>query len=394
MNKKQMKRYIKYVLVLLAGGILGFVIKGKLAGKAAGMPGAGMQPTVIAKTITKRPMALGKNFIAKVEAINASDVTPQVSGYIDQVLFQDGSFVKEGDVLFIIDQSRYKAAVSSAEAALEKAKASLKQIQSNHNREASLYKEKMLSQADLELSESNLATAKANVKAAQASLDLAKLDLEYTQVRSPISGYIGKALMTKGNYTNAAVSKLARVIQMDPVRVVFSITDKERLSGMDRLTLPNIHPSLQIALPNGDTLEMPDASVFSDNEINAQTATMAVYAQTDNKENKLIPGNYVNITVTLDQLRPTMLIPQTAVSQDGNGQYVMAIGPESTLQQKYVSLGDMINGQYIVIAGLEDGEQIVAIGQQKLQPGQKVTPSEMNAPAKQTPTAEQTEAEK
>lgn len=394
MNKRQIKRYIKYALVLVAGGILGFVIKGKLAGKAAGMPGAAGQPTVIAKTITKRPLALGKTFIAKVEAINAADVTPQVSGYIDQVLFQDGSFVKEGDVLFVIDQARYQSAVASAEAALDKANASLKQIQSNYNREASLYKEKMLSQADLELSESNLATAKANVKAAQASLDLAKLDLEYTQVRSPISGYIGKALMTKGNYTNAAASKLARVIQMDPIRVVFSITDKERLSGMDRLTLPDIHPDLQIALPNGDTLEMQDASVFSDNEINAQTATMAVYAQTDNKENKLVPGNYVNVTVTLDQLRPTMLIPQTSVSQDANGQFVLAIGPDNALQQKYVSLGDMINGQYIVIDGLEEGDRIVAIGQQKLQPGQKVTPNEINTPEKQTPAAEQTEAEK
>lgn len=373
MKKRTVMRYTKYILVLLVGGLLGFVIKGKLASGAQMHFGGAGQTGVLAKTVHKQPVLLGKTFIARVEAINASDVTPQVSGYIDQVLFKDGSFVKEGDVLFVIDQARYKAAVTSAEAALEKAKASEKQIESDYHRELSLYKDKMLSKADLEVAESNLANAKANVKAAQASLDLAKLDLEYTEVRSPISGYIGKALLTKGNYTNAASSKLARVIQMDPIRVVFSITDKERLSGMDQITTQ--HPDVQVELPNGERVEIPSASMFSDNEINAQTATMAVYAQADNKDGKLIPGNYVNVTVSLDKFRPMILIPQTAVAQDAAGQYVMTLTPEDTVLQKYVTLGDMVENQYVVVSGLEEGDRIVPVGQQKLQNGQKVTVS-------------------
>lgn len=379
MNKRTVKRYTKYLLVLLAGGVIGFLTAKHWMAKAAGMQRGGGPASVVVQTVTKRPMALGKNFIARVEAINAADVTPQVSGYIDQVLFKDGSLVQEGDVLFIIDQARYKAAVSAAEATLEKAKASLKQIQSNYNREKSLYQDGMLSKADLEVAESNLATAQANVKSAQASLDLAKLDLQYTEVRSPISGYIGKALMTKGNLAKAGADRLARVIQMDPIRVVFSITDKERLSGMDQLTTKQ--PDIQIALPNGQTIEMPQANVFSDNEINAQTATIAVYAQADNKENKLIPGNYVNVTVSMDKFRPMILIPQTAVSQDASGQYVMTVNADNKVIQKYVTLGDMVNGQYVVVAGLEDGERIVPIGQQKLQNNQDVTVSELSAPA-------------
>ena len=379
MNKRTVKRYTKYLLVLLAGGVIGFLTaKHMMTGTAGGQRGGG-PASVVVQTVTKRPMALGKNFIARVEAINAADVTPQVSGYIDQVLFKDGSLVQEGDVLFIIDQARYKAAVSAAEATLEKAKASLKQIQSNYNREKSLYQDGMLSKADLEVAESNLATAQANVKSAQASLDLAKLDLQYTEVRSPISGYIGKALMTKGNLAKAGADRLARVIQMDPIRVVFSITDKERLSGMDQLTTKQ--PDIQIALPNGQTIEMPQANVFSDNEINAQTATIAVYAQADNKENKLIPGNYVNVTVSMDKFRPMILIPQTAVSQDASGQYVMTVNADNKVIQKYVTLGDMVNGQYVVVAGLEDGERIVPIGQQKLQNNQDVSVSELSAPS-------------
>jgi len=387
MKKRTVVRWTKYTLVLLIGGFLGFVIKGKLSGAGQMQFGGGGQMTVLTETLYKRPVALGKTFIAKVEAINASDVTPQVSGYIDKVLFKDGSFVKEGDVLFVIDQSRYKAAVSSAEASLDKAKASLKQIESDYKRQLSLYKEKMLSKADLELAESNLASAQANVKAAQASLDLAKLDLEYTEVRSPISGYVGKALMTKGNYTNAATSRLARVIQMDPIRVVFSITDKERLSGMDQLTTQQ--PDIQIALPNGETIEIPSASVFSDNEINADTATMAVYAQTNNAQSKLVPGNYVNVTVSTDKFRPAILVPQTAVAQDAIGQYVMTVNAENVVVQKYITTGDSVENKYVVLSGLEDGDKVVPVGHQKLQNGQKVNVSEKNMPvntmAKVTP---------
>ena len=366
--------------MFLIGIGLGFYIKGKFfSGPAAGMYGAAGQASVLAKTVAKRPVALGKTFIAKVEAINAADVIPQVSGYIDEVRFQDGSFVQEGDVLFVIDQARYQAAASAAEAALEKAKASLKQIQSNYNREITLYKDKMLSKADLEVAESNLATAKANVKSAQASLDLAKLDLQYTEVRSPISGYIGKALMTKGNLATAGVNKLARVIQMDPIRVVFSITDKERLAGLDQLTTQQ--PDIQISLPNGQTIEIPQATVFADNEINAQTATIAVYAQAQNQDNKLIPGNYVNVTVSTDKFRPVILIPQTAVSQDASGQYVMTVNADNVVVQKYITLGDVVDGQYVVISGLEDGDRVVPVGQQKLQNGQKVNVSVTDAPA-------------
>ncbi len=381
MTKRTIYRYIKYLLLVFVGVAIGFFVKGKFFSKAGPMGMGGMgQASVLVKTLERKPVALGKKFIARVEAINATDVVPQVSGYVDQVLFQDGSFVNEGDVLFVIDQKRYKAAVSSAQATLDKANASLKQIESDYHRELELYKDHMLSQADLELAQSNLANAKANVKAAKAALDLARLDLAYTEVRSPISGYIGKALLTKGNLATAGASKLARVVQMDPIRVVFSITDKERLSGMDQLSGSNIRPDIQIDLPNGQTLEMPQATVFADNEINAQTATMAVYAQTDNQENKLIPGNYVDVTVSLDKFRPSLLIPQTAISQDATGQYVMTVNPQNVVVQKYVTIGDVVGNQYIVIAGLEEGDRVVTIGQQKLQNGQQVNVSEVSTP--------------
>ncbi len=394
MTKRTMYRYLKYLLLVFVGVAIGFFVKGKFFSHAGpmGMGGAG-QASVLVKTLEKKPVALGKNFIARVEAINATDVVPQVSGYIDQVLFQDGSFVNEGEVLFIIDQKRYKAAVSSAEATLEKSNAALKQIQSDYNRELALYKDHMLSQADLELAESNLANAKANVKAAKAALDLAKLDLAYTEVKSPIAGYIGKALMTKGNLATAGASKLARVVQMDPIRVVFSITDKERLSGMDQITNQNTRPDIQVALPNGQTIEMPEANLFADNEINAQTATMAVYAQTDNKENKLIPGNYVNVTVSMDKFRPIILVPQTAISQDATGQYVMTVTQEGVVVQKYIQIGDVVGNNYVVISGLQEGDRVVTIGQQKLQNGQQVHVSEVNVP-ENSPKAQEEPAQK
>ena len=388
MTKKQIIHYSKFAILLLIGIAVGFLISGKLGGKNAG-PGMGGTATVLVQTLKKQPMLQGKKFIARVEAINAADVVPQVSGYVDKVMFKDGSLVKEGQVLFVIDQKRYKAAVSSAQAAVDKAKANLTQVENDYHREQELYQDEMLSKADMELAESNLANAKANVKSAQATLDLAKLDLDYTEVRSPITGYIGKALVTKGNLATAGASKLARVVQMDPIRVVFSITDKERLSGMDEVTVQ--HPDLQIALPNGDTINMPSATVFSDNEINAQTATMAVYAKTNNPDNRLVPGNYVNVTVSLDKLHPVLFVPQTAVSQDATGQYVMTVTPNDTIVQKYITTGDMVDGKYIVVSGLEEGDRVVTSGQQRLQNGMKVNVSEINAPDRKTPTTNQKE---
>ena len=379
MTKRKMIHYLKYAAILLLGFVVGFFVKGRFAAKG-GMPGMGGTATVLVQTLKKEPMLHGKKFIAKVEPINAADVVPQVSGYIDQVLFKDGSLVKEGQVLFIIDQKRYKAAVSSAQATVDKAKANLTQVQNDYHREQELYKDGMLSKADMELAESNLANAKANVKSAQAALDLAKLDLDYTEVRSSITGYIGKALVTKGNLATAGASKLARVIQMDPIRVVFSITDKERLSGMDEVTVKQ--PDLKIDLPNGGNINMPSATVFADNEINAQTATMAVYAQTDNKDNLLVPGNYVNVTVSLDKLHPVIFVPQTAVSQDATGQYVMTVSPDNTVVQKYITIGDMVDGKYIVVSGLEVGDRVVTSGQQRLQNGMKVNVSEITTPSR------------
>lgn len=389
MTKRKMFHYLKYVLILILGIAVGFFAKGKFGAKG-GMPGMGGVSSVLVKTLKKEPMLQGKKFIAKVEPINAADVVPQVSGYIDQVLFQDGSLVKEGQVLFVIDQKRYKAAVSSAQATVDKAKANLTQIQNDYHREEELYQDGMLSKADMELAESNLANAKANVKSAQAALDLAKLDLDYTEVRSPITGYIGKALVTKGNLATAGASKLARVIQMDPIRVVFSITDKERLSGMDEVTVQQ--PDLQINLPNGGTINMPSATVFADNEINAQTATMAVYAQTDNKDNLLVPGNYVNVTVSLDKLHPVIFVPQTSVSQDATGQYVMTVTSDDTVVQKYITTGDMVDGKYIVVSGLEEGDRVVTMGQQRLQNGMKVHVSEVSQPNRKQDSTEQNSA--
>ena len=145
--------------------------------------------------------------------------------------------------------------------------------------------------------------------------------------------------------------------------------------------MPGAQPDIEVALPNGEKLELPSASIFSDNEINAQTATMAVYAEAANADNKLIPGNYVNITVSLDKFRPMILVPQSAVSQDATGQYVMTVNPEDTVVQKYITTGDSIGQSYVVLSGLEDGDRVVSIGQQKLQNGQKVTVSEQVAPA-------------
>ena len=160
------------------------------------------------------------------------------------------------------------------------------------------------------------------------------------------------------------------------------MTDKERLSGMDQLLTNS--PDIQVALPNGETIEISEAPLFTDNEINADTATMAVYAESANADRKLIPGNYVNVTVSTSKFRPVLLVPQTAVAQDASGQYVMTVDANDTVIQKYITTGDTVENQYVVVSGLEEGDRVVPIGHQKLQNGQKVTVSESHAAAEKS----------
>ena len=370
-NKSIIRKLLVYVVVFAAGFLLHMHLMPDLA---ALMRMKGGTPSVSVQTPMRQDLSDKKKFIASVEAINSVDITPQVSGYLEEVRFKDGAFVNEGDVLFVIEQSKFKANVASAEANLEKAKSDLKQVSNDYERQEQLYKEKITPKAELEVAENKLNQAKSSIKQAEANLILAQINLGYTEIKAPISGYIGKVLVTKGNYVSPSVPSLARIVQTDPIRIAFSVSDKDRLTFLKDVHSDNKNTRFEIVHPGGKTSEIKAENFFADNEINPETATLPVYLDYKNQDNALIPGNYVDILMSIGSEKKSLVVPQTALARDINGAYVMTVDENNVVHQKYVEAGRISGSVQEVIQGLADTDAVIVQGIQKVQDGMTVNP--------------------
>ena len=363
MTKKNLTRGGIGLVILFIGILIGYFVTSRMAQKGFEKMMAMKGDTYITVQAPKlENVTSNKKYIAKVEAINAVDIKPQVSGYIEEILFEDGSEVQEGQSLYNIEKRRYAANVASA-------KANLMQIENDYKRQQALYKDKMLPKAELEVAEANVAKAK-------AALDLAEVDLDHADIEAPISGRIGKTLVSKGNFVASGGANLARIVQMQPVRINISVTDKERLHTVKEMakgTESTMH--LQAQLSDGTIIDIEPNKVYADNEVSAQTATIPFYIEYQNTENLLIPGNFINILISETSAKEEITVPQVAVAQDGNGKYVMVI-KDGIAEQKYVELGDTFKDRFVVKSGITTDDKIAITGVQKLSNGQKVKATE------------------
>lgn len=340
-------------------------------GPPPGMMGMGEMPppAVIAVELKERPLDVLEDHIATVEPVQEVMVRSEVAGYIDDVHFTEGSFVKAGDLLFTIDQKQYQAMVDVREAELARAKAELDRAEKFFKRMREANK-RSVSQSDLDTAESDKLQAVANLKQAAANLNLAKIDLGYAKVRAPISGRIGMAKVTKGNYVTSASGELARIVQTSPIRVVFSMTDRAYLDfRAQELAGTSDGMVAYIRLPNGTQLPLVGKKEFDDNVMNPETGTMAVRYLFDNPDGRLVPGGYVNILLGLRQRPMGIRIPQRAVLLDPKGSYVLTVNGEGQVGTARVEIGESVEGDFVVLSGLKAGDRIVVDGVQKARPG-------------------------
>lgn len=367
-NKKTIFRKLLILLLCVAAG---WYLKARLTPQTPNMGAmGGGTPYVLTKQVTETNIAPKKSYIAHVEAIKSVNLKPQVTGYVEKVLFQEGSLVNEGDILFIIEQKRYLANVELRQAELDSAKANLVRAERDYKRQKSLSKENYASKATLDTSESNYLQAKAAVSQAQANLELAKIDMDYTEIKAPITGYIGKAMVTEGNYVNSTTQDLARIVQTDPIRVSFSVSDRDMLTAHD---LNNNKPlQTELVLANGNVIKNHLRSHFTDNEFDPETATINIYAEYNNDKGLLIPGNYVDIRIGTEGEQTAILVPQAALAQDEHGNYVVTVNQENVAEQKRVVLGDVVGDSQIVLDGLDKEDKVIIQGLQKVRNGQTV----------------------
>ncbi len=305
-----------------------------------------------------------KTYVALVEAINSVDVVAKVSGSLDKVNFEEGSFVKKDDPLFIIDKNTYLANYSLAKAQLESAKANLTKTERDYNRQKQLTAKNIASKATYDSAESAYLQAKAAVSQAQAQLDLAKIDLDNTEVKAYIDGYIGKTNVTVGNYVNASAETLARVVQINPIRIAFSLTDKEYLEMQAAGERDLNDFVVNIELANGEVFKEKLTKVFANNEVNQGTATVAVYADIDNDKGLLKPGAYVKMFITSANPKKKIVVPEVAIVQNDEQAQVYVVNNDNVAVLRNVTLGDAFDGKQVISSGLKAGEKVVVSGQQ------------------------------
>jgi RND family efflux transporter MFP subunit len=315
-------------------------------------------------------------YIGHVEAIQVVDLRARVEGFLEQINFVEGDNVPSGKLLYVIEQAPYlakvavdKAQVAQAEAELTRANQHLKRLRSVLSAS--------IPATDLDDAVAAQLRAEAQIAIAKANLNRSLLDLGYTTIKAPINGRIGRTAYTRGNLVGPASKPLARIVQMDPIRVLYSISDnnlaaiqmalKDAVEGQQSSALV---PRLRLA--DGTILDTKGRIDFVDNEVDPATGTIAIRAEFDNPKKLLIPGQYVTVLVTLThpKLRPT--VPQAAVLVNQQGQYVLVVDSENVANVRQITIGKAVGAMWAVESGLAEGEQVIVEGIQKVKPGEPV----------------------
>ena len=325
--------------------------------------------------VSNQPDYRAKNYPGRVVAIQRVDVIPQVSGEILEVCFKNGATVKAGDVLYRLDRVKYEAAVKNAESKMQEMKANVHYAELSYERHKKLMETRAVSLDAVDNALSQRDSSRAAYAAAQAELVAAKDDLAHCTIVAPIAGKVGTTAKTKGNYVSAGSETLVSLVQIDPVRVRFSIANRELLE-LFRAKWQTDRESTRIVLMLADGTEYPleGKAEYMENAADESTDTMQIYAVFDNPDRLLKVGGTVNVTVSSKKGVPRPSIPTTSVLQDVRGPYVWVVGKDGLVERRYIARGDaQENGWLFVEKGLKVGEKLVSEGGHKVRKGDKVT---------------------
>jgi multidrug efflux system membrane fusion protein len=326
-------------------------------------------PEVDVAQIVSKPVRRWDEFTGRVAATDMVEVRARVSGYVDRIAFKEGEQVKAGALLFVIDPRPYRAAYESAAAQLERARAAVQLAQAQNERAQLLIKSGAISRSDYDARSATLAQAYADVHAAEAALATAKLNLDYTEVRSPIAGKVGRALLTLGNLIQADQTLLTNVVSQDPVYVYFQ-PDEQTFLRYSELTRKgeraNSANPVRVGLASDTGFPYAGAVDFVNNQVDPATGTISLRAIVPNPKGLFVPGLYARVQLEGGAEFVAMLVDDKAVLTDQDRKYVYVLGPESKAMRKDVTLGGLYEGLRIVQSGLDADDKIIVAGTQKI----------------------------
>ena len=328
-------------------------------------------------TVEARDVVPWAEFSGRLEAIERVELRSRVAGVVEAVHFREGNLVKQGDLLVSIDQAPYLADLQRAEAQVQGAKARVALAESENERGQQLLATRNLSQRDVDTRVNNLREAQANLQAAEAARRTAQLNLDYTQIRAPISGRIGRLDVTIGNLIAAGGQVLTSLLSVDPIYAAFNADERSVLDAL--ASLPDGSRALEqipvrIGTATAQAAQFTGKLHFVDNGIDGASGTVRVRAKLDNPDGKLMPGQFVRVQLGQAKAEQQLVINERAVGTDQNKKFVFVVGDDAKAAWREVSLGAAHDGLRVVNAGLKPGERIVVNGLQRVRPGATVAP--------------------
>ncbi len=336
-------------------------------------------PEVNAVTVQPRDLPIQLEYVGQTEGMRDAEVRPRVSGILQRWNYTEGSTVRAGQSLFTVDPAPFQVMVQRADADLATAHARLTQAERDVERLQPLMEQGMVSKKAFDDALATKEVGAAQVQAAEAALAEAKLNLEYTRVQSPISGVAGRALVSEGSLVEAQRTLLTMVSQLDPIRVIFSMAEAERLNlgteaAAGRLRMPKANRFVvTLRLPDGTTSEEPGIVEFSDVRVNPDTGTTEFRAVLPNPGHRLRPGQFVRVRLQGAQYIGALAVPQRAVLEGPQGKMLYIVDEKGLAQPRPVQVGNWAGDEWVITSGLNPGDRVIVDGVMKIRPGAPVT---------------------
>jgi len=395
-REKKMNLLSKYKLwiggafcLLIIGLIIGAIYPKRVSGAPPGAP-----PDVEVVQVEQEDVPIYGEWIGTLDGFTNADVRAQVTGYLLRQGYQEGAFVKKGQLLFEIDPRPFQAALDQAEGQLAQAKAMLANAQAVQGRTeldveryTPLAKVQAASQQDLDNAiQNNLAakatvsTAEAQIKTADAAVETAKINLDFTRLVAPIDGIAGQAQLQVGALVNLSSGPVTSVSTVDPIKVYFTVGEPQYLAWRKRFPTETSRLAadknlrLELILADGSTYAHEGTFYFADRQVNESTGAIRIAGLFPNPGNILRPGGYAKVRAAVRLQQDALLVPQRAVSELQGGYQVAAVDGENKVSIRAVKVGDRVGNQWIIADGLNPGERVIAEGVQKVRPGMQVNP--------------------
>ena len=377
----------------IAAGLLALALAA--CGEAPKQAAAPPPPAVTVSYPVKRTIIDLDEYVGRFVALDSVEIRARVSGYLDKVLFTDGQIVKAGDPLFTIDRRPFQNALAQTQANLAQARASLAFTEADLARATQLVRDKTITDQVFEQRTQAKRISEASVAANEALVRQATLDLEFTELRAPISGHIGDRRVSPGNLvtggTGGNTTLLATIVSTDPIRLEFTVDESsylryQRMAMASKDAEANGKSAeVMLRLIDEKTYTHKGKLDFVDNVIERSTGTIRLRASFENAKGLFTPGMFARVQVPGSPPYEALMVPEVAIGTEQVRKFVYTVGPDDVVAQKYVTLGDARDGLRVIREGLSAGERVIVNGIPKARPGLKVAPQENKTPA---PTAQ------